>query len=72
MLYSVPWSSRTLLSIHSALLLMEFGNDSEDVLEDIGQVRHEILWQIAHFEDIDMEGDDASSFDESQRIRIER
>lgn len=41
-------------------------------MEDIGQVRHEILWQIAHLEDIDMEGDDASSFDEPQRIRIER
>ncbi|KAI3685937.1 hypothetical protein L1987_79606 [Smallanthus sonchifolius] len=32
-------------------LLQEFGNGSKDVLEDIGRIHREILWQIALLED---------------------
>ncbi|KAI3491195.1 hypothetical protein L1887_44441 [Cichorium endivia] len=40
-------------------LLQEFGNDSKDVLEDIGRTHREILWQIALLEDAKFEtGDD--------------
>lgn len=50
-------------------LLTEFGNDSKDVLEDIGRVQREVLWQIALLEDakIETEDDGASSFAESQQ-----
>ncbi|KAK9080849.1 hypothetical protein SSX86_000608 [Deinandra increscens subsp. villosa] len=36
-------------------LLQEFGNSSKDVLEDIGRIHREILWQIALLEDIKSE-----------------
>lgn len=49
-------------------LLTEFGNGSKDVLEDIGRVQREILWQIALLEDakFDVEDDSAGSADESR------
>ncbi|KAJ0748742.1 putative HECT domain, UBA-like superfamily, armadillo-like helical, Ubiquitin-associated [Helianthus annuus] len=36
-------------------LLQEFGNGSKDVLEDIGRIHREILWQIALLEDTKFE-----------------
>ncbi|PPD77228.1 hypothetical protein GOBAR_DD25835 [Gossypium barbadense] len=39
-------------------LLAELGNGSKDVLEDIGSVHREILWQIALLEDAKLEADD--------------
>ncbi|XVE95159.1 hypothetical protein REPUB_Repub02eG0072400 [Reevesia pubescens] len=44
-------------------LLAELGNGSKDVLEDIGHVHREILWQIALLEDakLEMEDDGASA-----------
>ncbi|XP_022768487.1 E3 ubiquitin-protein ligase UPL2-like isoform X2 [Durio zibethinus] len=44
-------------------LLAELANGSKDVLEDIGRVHREILWQIALLEDakVEMEDDGASS-----------
>jgi E3 ubiquitin-protein ligase HUWE1 len=34
-----------------AALMAEFGNDSKDVLLDIGMIHREILWQVALIED---------------------
>ncbi|CAL5383970.1 unnamed protein product [Camellia sinensis] len=50
-------------------LLTEFGNESKDVLEDIGHVQREILWQIALLEDakLEMEDDGAGSSAESRQ-----
>ncbi|KAJ4837727.1 hypothetical protein Tsubulata_038110 [Turnera subulata] len=50
-------------------LLTEFGNGSKDVLEDIGHVHREILWQIALLEDakIETEDDGNGSVAESQQ-----
>ncbi|KAM1225513.1 hypothetical protein ACFX13_044968 [Malus domestica] len=50
-------------------LLTEFGNGSKDVLEDIGHVHREVLWQIALLEDtkLDLEDDNAGSTSESQQ-----
>nr|XP_010929754.2 LOW QUALITY PROTEIN: E3 ubiquitin-protein ligase UPL2-like [Elaeis guineensis] len=42
-------------------LLTEFGDASRDVLEDIGWVHREVLWQIALFEDLKIEADAESS-----------
>ncbi|XP_019701852.1 E3 ubiquitin-protein ligase UPL2 [Elaeis guineensis] len=42
-------------------LLTEFGDASRDVLEDIGQVHREVLWQIALLEDSKIETDAESS-----------
>ncbi|KAK9112899.1 hypothetical protein Scep_020418 [Stephania cephalantha] len=42
-------------------LLAEFGNGSKDVLEDIGRVHREVLWQIALLEDSKLEIEDARS-----------
>ncbi|XVE55632.1 hypothetical protein DITRI_Ditri03aG0174200 [Diplodiscus trichospermus] len=44
-------------------LLAELGNGSRDVLEDIGRVHREVLWQIALLEDakLEMEDDGASA-----------
>ncbi|KAJ9560583.1 hypothetical protein OSB04_005743 [Centaurea solstitialis] len=42
-------------------LLQEFGNDSKDVLEDIGRAHREILWQIALVEDAKFESEDGSA-----------
>ncbi|RWW84344.1 hypothetical protein BHE74_00007050 [Ensete ventricosum] len=45
-------------------LLTEFGDSSKDVLEDIGRVHREVLWQIALLEDSKVERDyDSSSSD---------
>ncbi|WOG91550.1 hypothetical protein DCAR_0310799 [Daucus carota subsp. sativus] len=48
-------------------LLTEFGNDSKSVLEDIGCVQREILWQVALLEDakLQIEDDDTGSGQES-------
>ncbi|GJW28728.1 E3 ubiquitin protein ligase UPL2-like protein [Tanacetum coccineum] len=53
-----------------AALLHEFGNDSKDVLEDIGRTHREILWQIALLEDakFETEGGSAASADGSRHI----
>nr|XP_043638137.1 E3 ubiquitin-protein ligase UPL2-like [Erigeron canadensis] len=39
-------------------LLQEFGNDSKGVLESIGKLHREILWQIAILEDFKSENED--------------
>ncbi|KAF5739795.1 putative E3 ubiquitin protein ligase upl2 [Tripterygium wilfordii] len=41
-----------------AALLTEFGNGSKDVLEDIGHIHREVLWQIALLEDAKLEMED--------------
>ncbi|KAF9687431.1 hypothetical protein SADUNF_Sadunf02G0092800 [Salix dunnii] len=53
-------------------LLTEFGNGSKDVLEDIGRVQREVLWQIALLEDAkpEMEDDGTSSAAESQESEL--
>ncbi|XP_062098638.1 E3 ubiquitin-protein ligase UPL2-like [Humulus lupulus] len=50
-------------------LLAEFGSGGKDVLEDIGSVHHEVLWQIALLEDAKPEIEDggADSPAESQQ-----
>ncbi|RAL53528.1 hypothetical protein DM860_015565 [Cuscuta australis] len=54
-------------------LLNEFGNGSKDVLEDIGKVHREILWQIALLEDakLDEDGVLESSGDGSPNSAVE-
>ncbi|KAF6160653.1 hypothetical protein GIB67_019593 [Kingdonia uniflora] len=42
-------------------LLTEFGNGSKDVLEDIGRVHREVLWQVALLDDSKLEKEDSSS-----------
>lgn len=39
-------------------LLTEFGNGNKDVLEDIGRIHREVLWQIALLEDNKAEAED--------------
>ncbi|KAL1540220.1 HECT-type E3 ubiquitin transferase [Salvia divinorum] len=39
-------------------LLTEFGNESKDVLEDIGRIHREVLWQISLLEDTKAEAED--------------
>ncbi|KAH6837954.1 hypothetical protein C2S53_000423 [Perilla frutescens var. hirtella] len=39
-------------------LLTEFGNGNKDVLEDIGRIHREVLWQISLLEDTKSEADD--------------
>ncbi|OVA01819.1 Ubiquitin-associated domain/translation elongation factor EF-Ts [Macleaya cordata] len=53
-----------------AALLTEFGNGSKDVLEDIGRVHREVLWQIALLEDskLEMEDNSSGSTTDSQRL----
>ncbi|KAK6938058.1 Ubiquitin-associated domain, partial [Dillenia turbinata] len=53
-------------------LLTEFGNDSKDVLEDIGNVHREVLWQIALLEDakLESEDEDAGSAAKSQQSEL--
>ncbi|KDO81247.1 hypothetical protein CISIN_1g000014mg [Citrus sinensis] len=53
-------------------LLAEFGNDSKDVLTDIGRVHREILWQIALLEDakLELEDDGADSAAEPQQSEL--
>ncbi|XP_057973292.1 E3 ubiquitin-protein ligase UPL2-like [Malania oleifera] len=50
-------------------LLTEFGNDSKDVLQDIGRVHREVLWQIALLDDakFEIEDDGAVSAGSSQQ-----
>ncbi|KAK4274192.1 hypothetical protein QN277_017456 [Acacia crassicarpa] len=54
-------------------LLTEFGNGSKDVLEDIGQVHREVLWQIALLEDTkpDIEDNGACSSADSQQAEVD-
>jgi E3 ubiquitin-protein ligase HUWE1 len=44
-------------------LLLEFGGDSKDVIEDIGRVQREVVWQISLLEDakVEADGDDAAT-----------
>ncbi|XP_065881477.1 E3 ubiquitin-protein ligase UPL2-like [Euphorbia lathyris] len=53
-------------------LLTEFGNGSKDVLEDIGRVHREVLWQIALLEDAKLEVEDntTSSTAELQQSEV--
>ncbi|XP_023545877.1 E3 ubiquitin-protein ligase UPL2-like isoform X2 [Cucurbita pepo subsp. pepo] len=53
-------------------LLTEFGNESKDVLEDIGRVHREILWQIALLEDVkpDLEDESTGSVTELQNSEV--
>ncbi|CAN4092312.1 unnamed protein product [Withania somnifera] len=50
-------------------LLTEFGNGSKDVLEDIGRIHREILWQLALLEEskVDVEGGGAGATDEARQ-----
>ncbi|XP_031386394.1 E3 ubiquitin-protein ligase UPL2-like isoform X2 [Punica granatum] len=41
-----------------AALLLEFANGSKDVLEDIGRLQREVIWQIALLEDSKLEKED--------------
>ncbi|KAI4308660.1 hypothetical protein L6164_031715 [Bauhinia variegata] len=54
-------------------LLSEFGNGSKDVLEDIGRVHCEVLWQIALLENTkpEIEDDVACSSGESQQAEVD-
>ncbi|KAL3514293.1 hypothetical protein ACH5RR_027010, partial [Cinchona calisaya] len=54
-------------------LLTEFGDGSKDVLEDIGRIHREVLWQIALLEDskIDIEDDATGSADESRQTEVD-
>ncbi|XXG55804.1 hypothetical protein AAC387_Pa03g3392 [Persea americana] len=51
-------------------LLAEFGNGSKDVLEDIGRVHREVLWQIALLDDakLELKDDICISCGGSQRL----
>ncbi|KAJ7965883.1 E3 ubiquitin-protein ligase UPL1-like [Quillaja saponaria] len=53
-------------------LLTEFGNGSKDVLEDIGRVHREVLWQIALLENSKLESEDdgACSSTELQQSEV--
>lgn len=53
----------------ASALLTEFGNGSKDVLEDIGRVHREVLWQISLLEDAkpEVEDDGLVSTSESQQ-----
>ncbi|EEF35034.1 E3 ubiquitin protein ligase upl2, putative [Ricinus communis] len=53
-------------------LLTDFGNGSKDVLEDIGRVHREVLWQIALLEDakLEMEDDGTVSSADSQQSEV--
>ncbi|XP_052620770.1 E3 ubiquitin-protein ligase UPL2 [Lactuca sativa] len=53
-------------------LLQEFGNGSKDVLEDIGRVHREILWQIVLLEDAKIEiKDENIDGEESQPLETD-
>ncbi|XP_016486388.2 LOW QUALITY PROTEIN: E3 ubiquitin-protein ligase UPL2-like [Nicotiana tabacum] len=53
-------------------LLTEFGNGSKDVLEDIGRIHREILWQIALLEEskVDVEEGGAGTSDEARQSEL--
>lgn len=50
-------------------LLAEFGNGSKDVLEDIGRVQREVLWQVSLLEDakVQVKDNGTGSSDESRQ-----
>ncbi|KAL3504968.1 hypothetical protein ACH5RR_034809 [Cinchona calisaya] len=54
-------------------LLTEFGNESKDVLEDIGRIHREVLWQISLLEDakIDIQDNATGSADESRQSELD-
>ncbi|CAL0307794.1 unnamed protein product [Lupinus luteus] len=53
-------------------LLIELGNGSKDVLEDIGHVHREVLWQIALLENTKTEvEDDGACFSDSQQADVD-
>ncbi|KAL3023982.1 hypothetical protein AAZX31_04G094700 [Glycine max] len=54
-------------------LLTEFGNGSKDVLENIGRVHREVLWQIALLENTkpDIEDDVSCSTSDSQQAEVD-
>ncbi|KAL0361732.1 UNVERIFIED_CONTAM: hypothetical protein Sradi_3857700 [Sesamum radiatum] len=51
-------------------LLTEFGNGNKDVLEDIGRVHREVLWQIALLEDTKAEAEDGSNGSASRQSEL--
>lgn len=53
-------------------LLTEFGNGSKDVLEDIGRIHREILWQLALLEEskVDVEEGGAGATDEARQSEL--
>lgn len=53
-------------------LLTEFGNGSKDVLEDIGRIHREILWQLALLEEskVDVEEGSAGATDEARQSEL--
>lgn len=54
-------------------LLTEFGNDSKDVLQDIGHVHREVVWQIALLENTkpEIEDDGACPAPDSQQEEVD-
>ncbi|CAK8568158.1 unnamed protein product [Lathyrus sativus] len=54
-------------------LLTEFGNDSKDVLENIGHVHREVLWQIALLENTkrEIEDDVANCSTDSRQAEVD-
>ncbi|XP_026661935.2 E3 ubiquitin-protein ligase UPL2-like isoform X2 [Phoenix dactylifera] len=54
-------------------LLTEFGDASRDVLEDLGRVHQEVLWQVALYEDskIDADAESSNSVNEAKRSEAE-
>ncbi|MCL7039483.1 hypothetical protein MKW94_010086 [Papaver nudicaule] len=55
----------------AAALLMEFGNGSKDVLEGIGRVHREVLWQIALLEDTPVDIEDTSCGSTTDALKLE-
>ncbi|XP_027904990.1 E3 ubiquitin-protein ligase UPL1-like [Vigna unguiculata] len=54
-------------------LLTEFGNGNKDVLENIGRIHREVLWQIALLENakLDIEDDGSCSTTDSQQAEVD-
>ncbi|XP_020547513.1 E3 ubiquitin-protein ligase UPL2 isoform X2 [Sesamum indicum] len=51
-------------------MLTEFGNGNKDVLEDIGRIHREVLWQIALLEDTKAEAEDGSNGSASRQSEL--
>ncbi|KAI8548464.1 hypothetical protein RHMOL_Rhmol07G0275700 [Rhododendron molle] len=51
-------------------LLTEFGNEGKDVLDDIGRVHREVLWQIALLEDANFETEDDTAAGSGAESRL--
>ncbi|KAE9458821.1 hypothetical protein C3L33_09258, partial [Rhododendron williamsianum] len=51
-------------------LLTEFGNEGKDVLDDIGRVHREVLWQIALLEDANFETEDNTAAGSGAESRL--